>query len=453
MKTTKKVLAVVLALVMAFGAFSMIASAAVITEVSGTENADKINVKYTVEQVESYGSYTAVDGNLYKVSVYAKAKYGINYFQVPIYYDNSKFEVFMFDSADPVTDCAVLYNGYATDMGESAIYNFELGEAWDIDGMYKADNTTVATAKPQAQFIGLGNENCVTVTPQWEAHDASSATFTAWTSGTGKDNCGIAFICLDNLGNTKNSYFNAQVVSGVASVKQDWTLMGAMYFIRSCEAADAEGAVFGAYPGGNGLEGLWDTSGAPSLRNTYAEAEPGLNIVSNAVVESAAPAVIKAAKNGEAVKTLVGWGNYDINTDTCDGLFVDDGNGAAAWNLAVEATFTAEDLAAAGLTFKNGKCEQIASLDATVKIGDGEAATKSTRFIYGSAEGTGSFSYYVVIEGIDSGADDSVTITFGGTLTEAAGGGAITGETVTLNLAEEFAAAQVRGLPEAPVAA
>ncbi len=170
-------------------------------------------------------------------------------------------------------------------------------------------------------------------------------------------------------------------------------------------------------------------------------------------VGAAATPVIKAAKNGEAVKALVGWGSYDPATDSCDGKFVDDGNGKAEWNLAVEATFSAADLAEAGLTFTKGKCNEIASLEATVKIGDGAATTKSTRFIYGSADGQGNYSYYVVIAGIDNGAADDVTITFGGTLTEAAGGGAITGETVTLNLATEFAAAQVRGLPEAPTAA
>lgn len=165
-------------------------------------------------------------------------------------------------------------------------------------------------------------------------------------------------------------------------------------------------------------------------------------------VEGAAASAIIKSNN----KTLVGWGNYDVNKDTCDGKFVDDGNGNASWNVAVEAKFTAEELAAAGhLTFDTkGTCTEIKALEATVKIGESAAITKSTQFIYGAADGTGDYVYRVVITGIDFGAADDVTVTFGGTLADDT---AISGETVNFNLATVFAAAQGRGLPAAPTAA
>lgn len=296
MKTIRKILSVVLSMVMLVSVCTLFSNAAVIdaTTKTGTENAAKINVKYTVEQVATVGSYTAVNNNVYKVSVYAKAAYGLQYFQVPIYYDNSKFEVIMdSSSADPIGDGTVLYNGYASDAGESAIYAFDKGTAWSDTSMYKSDYVSVATTKAQARYIGLGSTNATTVAPQWEAHDATSATYSAWTTPTGKSNCGIAFMCLDNLGNSKNAYFNAYE----AKVNTDWVLMGSIYFIRLTGVSEASviGAEFGAYDGGNGLEGLWDTSGNPSyFGTTYAEAEPGLNIVSNAVVKAAGPSVAKS---------------------------------------------------------------------------------------------------------------------------------------------------------------
>ncbi len=190
-----------------------------------------------------------------------------------------------------------------------------------------------------------------------------------------------------------------------------------------------------------------DNTMYPTLFAIDSENIPFANLCVNAPKELAvsyawdlgsAPAIIKASKTGDVVNTLVGWGNYVAATDSCDGAKT------GKFNVAVKATFTAEDLAEAGISFTDGKCNEIATLNATVKIGDNAAQTASTRYIYGAANGKGAYEYYVVIGNIAYGAEDDVEITFGGTL---AAGGAISGEKITINLKDAFDAAVTRGLP------
>lgn len=314
MNNFKKILCVALSLLMVVSIFAMNVSAA-------EENNEKINVKYEVEQLASItnnagdATYTAVDNNIYAVTVYAKAKYGLNYFQVPIHYDETKFAPVMFITEDILNDMGYGYDGYYADMAEFAAYDWGYGYAWSSTNMYRTTGATTTT-KAQARFIGLGNSNAANVDPLIQYYDSTSPGTAAFHTNLAAG-VGVISITLDNVGNSKNSYFNAYE----NTVITDWCPLGTLYFIRldGVTEEDAEGSVFGATitieEGLYGSQGLWDTSGSTSyFASTYAEAEPGLNYVSNAVVEAPSPVVAKTSQiryNGPVDGT---YAPFDVRT-------------------------------------------------------------------------------------------------------------------------------------------
>ena len=341
MKNFKKILCVALSLLMVVSMFAMNVSAA-------DENDAKINVKYEVEQLASItnnagdATYTAVDNNIYAVTVYAKAKYGLNYFQVPVHYDETKFAPIMFITEDILADMGYGYDGYYADMGEFAAYDWGYGYAWGSTNMYRTTGATTTT-KAQARFIGLGNSNAANVDPLIQYYDSTSPGTVAFHTNLA-DGVGVISITLDNVGNSKNSYFNAYE----NAVVTDWCALGTLYFIRldGVSEADAVGSVFGATitieEGLYGSQGLWDTSGNPSyFQTTYAEAEPGLNYVSNAVVEEAAepsPVYFKTSqvRYNSAETNGKGTANFDVRTRAA--LSVDDFNALCTYDAATKAT-------------------------------------------------------------------------------------------------------------------
>lgn len=159
--------------------------------------------------------------------------------------------------------------------------------------------------------------------------------------------------------------------------------------------------------------------------------------------------IIKAVKDNEGnVLSYVGWGNYDEKKDTCDEDMT-----TGKLNFAIRGTFDAADIApeTGKISFDETNkrtVQEIEALSASAKIGGVEKGPCSTQFIYGAANGEGSYEYFVVIEGVNYAdiTDGTLTveITFGGTLTA---GGAISGETVTVNLKDAYDAAVARSLP------
>lgn len=285
MKTLKKLLCVVLSLVMVFGTFSIMANAALATAPTGAVDESKINVKFEIEQVDGTDMYTAVDNNIYKLTVYCDAKYGVNFLQVPIHFDKTKFAIVMADDADIMGNMMYSYDGNHVDIGDDVIYYYNDPESFSDTSMLNASGAAV-TALRSAQYVGLGNVNATKVVPQWELVDATHPNHATWLQTLDANTTGIAFYCLDNTLNAKNAYNNA--MNG--AIIDGWADMGSIYFIRldGVSEADAVGSVFGSLAGGYGVEGIWDESGKPSyIAANYNEGMPGVNFVSNAVVEEA----------------------------------------------------------------------------------------------------------------------------------------------------------------------
>lgn len=456
MKVSKKIISIVLAVALVLSVFTLAVSAAY-TKGAESSEANTINYKYEVAKVESCsmadGSGTYTGDDIYAVSMFIKAKNAVSYVTFPIHYNNAHFApVTLIDGTDPYYGEDTWMDGsYYGAMGEGTIYAYALdGDYTKNTGMYKADGSAAST-KALAKCIGLGNANAtaMSITTEFVGQDHPNAA--KWQAGL-PANTGVMYFNIDDAAIAKQAYLNN--IDGIG-FSTDWVKIATVFFLRLPGVTDDDciGDEFGVLTndafGPDGVLDLYGQGYFVGASSTVTKAAD-INIVSNAVVEGDATPIIKAAKRGDAVKTYVGWGAYNVGTDSCDGRFVDDGTGKASWNIAVEATFNAADIAAAGLTFTNGQCNEIDKLEATVKIGDSAAVTKSTQFIYGNKDGQGNYVYLVVITGIVNGAADDVEVEFGGTL---AGGGKIPGEKVTFNLATEFAAAQGRTLPADPTAA
>ncbi len=287
MKSMKKLLCVVLSLTMILGMFSVLAYAHFVPAPSDL-NEDKINVKYEIEQVDGTDQYTAVDNNIYKLTVYADAKYGISFFQVPIHFDKTKFAIVMADDPDILGNAMYSYDGNHEEIGDDIVYLQEYSVAYDDTNMYNASGATV-TALRSAQYVGLGNANATVMTAQTTLIDASHPDHATWLNTLDPETTGCAFMFYQNVGTAANKMAHFNSLDN--SVVDGWAKMGSIYFIRldGVSEEDAIGSVFGSYEGGYGCEGLWNTSGKASyVTASYVEGEPGINIVSNAVVEAAA---------------------------------------------------------------------------------------------------------------------------------------------------------------------
>lgn len=330
MRISKKVLSVVLAVLM-LASVCMVPSTAA-TALDGTEDASKINVKYEVTQPDSIwdGGLEAVDGNIYAVTVSVKAAYGINVLQIPLYFDADLFAPIMWQDDDPWGNEAAGVDGWYDNNGEAVVYDFGQGEAWSDTSWYRANGNT-ATSTGNARFIGLGNEN-VTKPLFYKAEYIDSTNtdkYDAYNT-VEDDNFDGYMFCYFLNNQSKTAYMN-----GVANaVVTDYISMMTIYFIRQegVSAEDCVGAEFGWAEGGDWLTQTdWDTSGSPSyFASTYVQGVPGVQYVSNAVVEEAAEPSPVYAKGSQ-----IRFNGTEAN-----------GTGSANFDVRTRAAMTAEDFAA-----------------------------------------------------------------------------------------------------------
>lgn len=302
MTKTKKVLSLLLAFILLCATLFVQASAAVFTR--GDEDPNKINIKYEVAKADEApmedGSATYVGDDIYAVTVYAKSKDGIDFFQAPIHYNKKHYQpIMIYDGVDlyPGTD------SYYSDMGEGASYVYKRGAAWDHTAMYKA-NGTVATTKALAKLIGLGNPNAGAVAINVEFVSPDHPNFADYNPGLDTDNYGIMYVALDDVAIQKNAYLN--VTEGI-TVNQDWVSMITVYFQRLPGVSDADcvGDVFGCTTDcEKGVDGSTDATGqaAAGLVGPWEGGNPGCNIVSNAVVTAEEPAGPVVTKTQAEVK-------------------------------------------------------------------------------------------------------------------------------------------------------
>lgn len=300
MKTSKKILCLLLSVVM-LATLSLPAFAA--TYIHGEEIEGKINYKYEVAKVsevsmpDDSGTYTGDD--IYAVTIYMKCNVGVDIFNAGIRFDKNHYAPIMLIDG---TDVYAGYDGWYDDMGESTVYLYSYGEAWNHTAMYRSTGA-VATSKALASVIGLGNANAVAVTPEVAYYSTDTPQYNNTHAET-EDNIGFISICLDDSGNLKNAYLN--VTEGI-TVNTDWVRMITVYFQRLPGVTDEDciGDVFGAIPGltYTGIDGTTDASGAPSrIATTYVLGNPGCTVVSNAVVTASVPAGPAVAKSKAEVK-------------------------------------------------------------------------------------------------------------------------------------------------------
>lgn len=245
MKNIKKVLSVVLAVVMALSALTLVAFAHTYT---GQEEAGTTSVKYEVTQVASAydtvsgETYNAVDNDIYAVTVYAKAAEGtgIIYLAAPIQFDNTKFEPMMLiDEGDLYTG----YQGFWADVEIQNVGFYSLPARFSDTNMYKADGT-VTTSNVQGKVYGLGNAKAGALSTTVAFMDAGSPGAAAFLTGQ-PSNIGIVNIILDDASLvSKTAYLNTE--KGLAN-STDYLEMATVYFKRAegVSEADCYGAEFG----------------------------------------------------------------------------------------------------------------------------------------------------------------------------------------------------------------
>ena len=293
MRISKRILSVVMALIMLLGVCVVPSYAAGEAYPTGQEDASKINIKFAVEQVDSiewedYGmSLSATDNNLYAVTIYAKAAYGINQIQVPLHFDKTKFSPLMWADDAPVDNGALGYDGWYGDNDSQDVYDFYPGEAMEDSTMLRANGNTAAN-KGAAAYIPMGNTtNYGVMNNDVRYVDSSNPAVAAWVNGLSA-NTGVMYRFYLNM-TTKMAYLNVKN----NAVITDWCNIGTIYFVRNdgVSEADAVGAEFGFTAANSyGSQGLLDTSGQTKYGTSYAESEPGLHYVENAFVEESAPA-------------------------------------------------------------------------------------------------------------------------------------------------------------------
>ncbi len=113
------------------------------------------------------------------------------------------------------------------------------------------------------------------------------------------------------------------------------------------------------------------------------------------------------------------------------------------WNLGIVGTFKTSDIAIA--FDEGGTSTNVTEVGVKVDTGDYKT-TETTRFVYDNGDGTYSFRAVVTNIPYDVAADKTITVTFFAMVKPSADADPVkvTGETKTINLADEFAAAQSR---------
>ena len=376
MRISKKVLSVVLAVLMLVSVCMVPSTAA--TALDGTEDASKINVKYEVTQPDSIwdGGLEAVDGNIYAVTVSVKAAYGINVLQIPLYFDADLFAPIMWQDDDPWGNEAAGVDGWYDNNGEAVVYDFGEGEAWSDTSWYRTNGNT-ATSTGNARFIGLGNAN-VTKPLFYKAEYIDSTNTEKYDAynKVADDNFDGYMFCYFLNNQSKTAYMN-----GVANkVVTDYISMMTIYFIRQegVSAEDCYGAEFGWAEGGDWLTQTdWDTSGSPSyFASTYVQGVPGVQYVSNAVVEEAAAAPSPVVAKSSQIRFNNGLesdANFSFDVRTRAAMTAADfaaicGDDATAKNAIESVGFVYAD-SSVGLTVADAKAAATgASVDGAVVV-------------------------------------------------------------------------------------
>ncbi len=401
----KKTLSVVLAVIMMFSALSVLAFAHTST---WTENPDTVNLKYEVEQVPSVtmrdgtGTYTAVNNDIYAVTVYAKtpALTGIMYLQVPFQYDVRYFEPVMTMDAGELY-CA--YDGWHTDIGITDVC-VSLPERYTDTNSYDKDGN-VTTSSLKIKCNGLGKvDGGLSVSTYYYGLDNEVSTNMKAYEGL-DENIRVCALTLDGGSMVaKAAYLNA--VNGL--IPTDWVEMGTMYFHRvaGVSEADVVGKSIGIADGANfgtQLTTRTTTAAQPAgFLTAHTNPKYEANYVSNAVVASAAAESILKPMSSQIRFKGVGsdgdftnyGGTFDVRTR------------ATISTADFNAKFTDEATAIAGITdfgFVYAAQSNVASFDLeTAKgVAQGTAAEgyvkKTCNYIQRTAEG---YNFTCLIQGI-----------------------------------------------------
>ena len=331
MINSKKLLSLFLAVVMVLSAFSVMAFA----YTGGPEKAGDINYKYTVEKVDTVpeteaGSAEYSADNIYAVTVWMSSNLGVDNVTAPIHYNKAHFPpIVLFDGESTYPQGAgktadmegMTQDNYYEYMGEGNLYAYALGDYMNNTGMYKANGTT-ATTKALAKCIGLGNKNSDGVSVTAELVSPDHPLYSKWGAGL-PANTGVMYVNLDVVAGTKTAYLNT--ISGV-NFTTDWVNMFTVYFetLDGVTDADVAGDEFGVYTDNCfTVDGTTDENGLGYYdAATSITGNPNKNVVSNAVVEAAAPAAIVKPMNSQirfdkdaaTGKYVPATGTFDIRT-------------------------------------------------------------------------------------------------------------------------------------------
>ena len=289
MVKSKKLLSLFLAVVMVLSVFSVMAAAYTVGDAEGSAD---IDIKYTVEKVDTVpeteaGSAEWSADNIYAVTAWMKSSKGVDILTVPFHYNKALFSPIMLSDGE----CTYPYGAgldqdtYYSDMGEGAVYAYSLGDYMNNTGMYKADGSN-ATTKALAKAIGLGNSNSAGIKIQTELVSPDHPVYSKWGAGL-PANTGVLFANINVAQSAKTVYFNT--IEGIA-INTDWNRMFTLYF-ETITDADVTGAEFGVFTDDcYTVDGNYDGTGSGYYvgGSSYQAIVPSMNIVSNAVVEAAA---------------------------------------------------------------------------------------------------------------------------------------------------------------------
>lgn len=340
MKNSKKILSIVLAVVMALSVMTIAASAHTST---WTEVAGAVNVKIEVTQVPSVAltdgsglTYTAVNNDIYAVTVYAKApaNTGIMILQVPIQFDYTKFSpVMCSDGAGGIMTPAydngagslqANYDSWYTNTQISAMA-YTLPARYSDTGMYLASGATTTNAA-LAKCLGLGRTaSWLALNAEFVAKDDSRAT--SWYNGIDASKR-ICFLCLDDSSLTaKVAYLNAD--KGILKTGE-YIEMATLYFQRN-SGVEETAAVDGSF----GIADAETNFGTQLTTRTTTAAQPAgylgthvnptlpINYVANAKTTRVAPLADFTATGAKSQQIMFFNASGDKATiSTCDYRFV-----------------------------------------------------------------------------------------------------------------------------------
>lgn len=372
MVKSKKLLSLFLAVVMVLSVFTVMASAYTMT---GEVVDGNINVKYTVSKVGTVpetaaGSAEWSADNIYAVTVWMQSKYGVPTFTAPIHYNKALFA--------PITlsdgECTYPYgagldqDSYATDMGESAIYAYTLGDYMNNTGMYKADGST-ATTKALAKCIGLGNANSAGIDVIAELVSPDHALYNKWGAGLPADT-GVVYVNLDVASKTKTAYLNT--VEGI-NPSTDWVNMCTLYF-ETITDEDVTGEEFGVYTADCfTVDGCVDEkAGYFTAATTAIIANPEKNVVSNAVIEEAKEPSPVFNKNSQIRFNAAPVGDAKADFDVRTRGYI----AADALEALCGGSVAEDDITDIGFVFFAGEDIDLASAAAVAKNGSTGAYTR-----------------------------------------------------------------------------